>query len=494
MFHSSLEKQVNWKIWLLCALFSLFLGVLAAVSPWLAVGLLGSAAGLLAILRAKTHYLMWLLAFTLAFQFEYELASIRFNWTELLALLLTCILISRSLVENDSTWLRLPHKGLFAVFLICGLIAQILGPGIESIAQGTWHLYKVVLAMPLLYFVAFVSIRSKRVLKTAVAILVISFTISSGVGIIQTLSGGRYLTGLGVYGNLRYLGIFPPFPSEVQEIMKNFVGTVSDLTHVPNTAIFRAHGGFTNHNYFAVGLVMTLSITTSLWLYAQSSKRKLLLGVATIVQLLALILTFSRGGWVGFALSVTVIVLLVRKKPGYLLVLKTMIIGGIGISLVIIAMLMLPTPLATRATSILNPAEATEMQGRFEAWSTSLQEIQKHPVWGTGTSEVAGVTMFGHNVTSHNIFLSIAYERGLIALVAFIFLLAVLARDSLRLVGKRKNDDLYLQGLGLGLLSGVTGFLAAGMLASPILYPESAALFWFTAGLLEAAVRIRKES
>lgn len=491
----SLREQNCWIYWLAAGVLGLFLGIAAAISPRLAVALVASAVGLLIILKAKAHHVVWLIAFTIPFRFEYELASVRVNWTELLALLLAGLVLLRSFTERDFTWIKLPYKGLFSLFLMCGLIARVLGPEVEGIAQGVWHLYRTVIALPLLYFVVFASVRSERNLKITIGALITSFTLSSGVGIVQTLSGGKYLTGQGAYGNLRFLGIFPPYPSDAQEIARSYVGRISDVTHVPRTNIFRAHGGFTTHNYFAIGLVVVLATSTSLFLHTRSTKKKLLLGIAGIIQGLGLIFTFSRGGWIGFVISLVMIILSVRKRPGYLLVLKGMTLAALAIAFLVIVILMSPPPLVERAASILNPSEASEMQARFIAWSKSLRGIEEHPLWGHGTGGVEGVLMFGHSVTSHNIFLSVAYERGLIGLGALLYLVFSFVRDAFCLYYRNKKGvNRYLHGLGLGMFAGFTGFVVSGMLTSPILYPDGAVIFWFVAGLLVAVRRIsRKE-
>jgi len=466
--------------------FGLFLGIAAAISPWLTVALVASAVGLLIVSKFKAHYILWLIAFTIPFRFEYELADARLNLTELLALLLVALVLSRSFVKREFSWVTLPYKGILSVYLVCVLVAHAYGPEIEGIAQGIWHLYKNAIALPLLYFVVFASIKSRRQVKIAAGVLIVATALSSIVGSVQTFSGGRYLTGHGANGNLRYLGILSRYPSEDIFLYSLLARGPS---YVPGTDIFRAHGGLTNHINFGAFLSTVLLLTLSLFLYSRSLKNQVLLGVSIILMVGCLLFTFSRAAWVASAASSLLMISLMRKTKTFLFVVM------IGLTFLMLVLILLPIVTEIlppfflgRTTSILTPGQTPEMQGRFAAWRQALRWIEGRPLLGMGTHKVKG-TIMGHTVpSSHNIFLDVAYTQGLIALGSLLLLLYMFAKDALCL--HNRSDSRYFQGLGLGILGGLAAFVIAGMFSSLLAYLDTAGLFWFVAGLLVAARRV----
>lgn len=61
--------------------------------------------------------------------------------------------------------------------------------------------------------------------------------------------------------------------------------------------------------------------------------------------------------------------------------------------------------------------------GRTDLWDLSFLKILQNPLFGVGSCEEGRVTLverYGMELSSHNLFLEIAVQGGLLALVAFI--------------------------------------------------------------------------
>ncbi|HXV27153.1 MAG TPA: O-antigen ligase family protein [Candidatus Paceibacterota bacterium] len=93
--------------------------------------------------------------------------------------------------------------------------------------------------------------------------------------------------------------------------------------------------------------------------------------------------------------------------------------------------------LSDRLRSIVDFGE-TSNSARLEIWGASLRSIGNNPLLGVGIGNFP--TVLGQNVilakagsTAHNIWLHVAAETGLISLIAFVLLWAVLFRDAWRL-------------------------------------------------------------
>ena len=73
--------------------------------------------------------------------------------------------------------------------------------------------------------------------------------------------------------------------------------------------------------------------------------------------------------------------------------------------------------------------------GRVFIWQRTLEHIYKNPLWGYGIQKAEVLdAAIGNQFSSHNYFLDITYQRGIIGLILFIILLAA------PLILLRKND------------------------------------------------------
>jgi O-antigen ligase len=209
--------------------------------------------------------------------------------------------------------------------------------------------------------------------------------------------------------------------------------------------------------------------------FIKQKKKKVLGYTLVAVTLLAMMYTFSRGAYLAVLFSIFVLGLLKDRK--LLLVL--------GIFL-LIWQSVVPTPVRERVSMTENSNGQLEAsaQSRVDLWENAEKAILQSPIVGTGFATF----QMGEHVDSlkdtHNWYVKVLVETGIIGLIMVFFLLQQLFVLSYRLF-RRGSDPLY-QGLGLGLLLASCACVVANFFGDRWTYLEITGLLWVLVG---AAIR-----
>jgi putative inorganic carbon (HCO3(-)) transporter len=179
------------------------------------------------------------------------------------------------------------------------------------------------------------------------------------------------------------------------------------------------------------------------------------------VTLAALVLTYSRNAWLGLAVGAVGLILTGRRSirlPAALIVaIALALLAGSG-------------PVASRARSIVNLSDPT-IRDRLAMWRAGLAMIRDRPLFGVGPGEVrawyqhyrrpeAVRPSTGH---LHNSAIQIAAERGLPALLTWMWIWVVFFRDGGRVLARLPREPSTRRALVSASLGGVAGFLVAGL-------------------------------
>lgn len=216
-------------------------------------------------------------------------------------------------------------------------------------------------------------------------------------------------------------------------------------------SIARDTGTFGSPNVAASFLSMLMAPAFALLLMKVGGARKALAFSALAFGGLALVLTFSRGGWLAFAVSMTIIsVVAIRRR--WLSPIGPMAIVAAGALLFVI----FQGPIVARLFDTQAAA------GRIPLITLALSMIKAHPWLGVGsnnfyivmpqylTSEYVGAWLY----VVHNKYLLVWAETGIFALIAFVtFLLLTVYRGW----QVWKRGDRFLAPLGLALTAAVVG-------------------------------------
>ena len=252
----------------------------------------------------------------------------------------------------------------------------------------------------------------------------------------------------------------------------------------------RVDSFYDNPNTFGAVLVMLLPLTLALALCAKKLIIRLLAWCVWLAGVIALVMTYSRAGYVGFALSVMIIILLL--KPDLMPVL---------IALCVIAIPFLPSAVWTRILTIVNFSDTTT-SSRFPLYQTALRVIRRSPITGAGLGVDAvqkyvkdynlyrGAAVFIH---SHNLYLQIWLETGLFGLVILLAALFRNVKNGLQAV--RDNLTAYpARGMTCAATAGLCGVALCGMSDYIWHYPRVMCIFWFVFAMTLAGVKIYKSN
>ena len=271
----------------------------------------------------------------------------------------------------------------------------------------------------------------------------------------------------------------------------------------------KVSGLFGNVNYFAEYLIVLLPIVVSLFLVSQNKLKKSLLLIVILLMGGSLILTFTRGSYLGFAVSLIFMFLLFLSHQGNDFIKenkKTFILLLIAI-LVVTILFILPNPLTKPGTiiskikgriSITQVSQDSSLKRRAAIWKFTLMMIKDHPLLGSGIGTYKYNTLryqakffdqgqnrtlypYGFADKAHNEYLQLWSELGIIGLSIFIWLMFSYFNYGLKKLKSIKDE--YRQGIIIGLMGAVVAVLVDGIFGFPFHLPATIVLFWLVLGL-----------
>ncbi len=242
----------------------------------------------------------------------------------------------------------------------------------------------------------------------------------------------------------------------------------------------RVCGFFGNPNIFAVFLLLTAPLSLGVALRQKTLFGRLFWGMAFVAQSLCLILTWSRGAWLGWMLALMLFLALCsRRTLSWLFA-----FGTFGFGLVFY----FPDNVLRRFQSI---GSVTDSSAHYRAntWRGVLRMLQSHP-FGIGSGESAFRSVFPSYAVSgtetvmhaHQILLEVAVEIGAVGVILFLLLLLRFFASTVRFCRGRAEGECRAE--GVCLLSALAGALVMGLFDSLWYHLGLYWLFWSVAALL----------
>lgn len=257
----------------------------------------------------------------------------------------------------------------------------------------------------------------------------------------------------------------------------------TDVENSQDIAV-RIYSVFTNPNIFAEYLVILTPLAVGTMWYTKSMKKKLTFIIGVGVLLLALLMTMSRGGWLGIFVAAFVFVLIVDKR---LLVL--------AIPIVLIAVPFLPKSILQRFISIGSNVDSSILY-RTKIYQITANIIKDNFINGVGFGYIPFKQVYETYIRTmpiyhaHNTFLEIFAEGGIIGLLVFLILIFSLIKNGLCYL--TKSSDKYIKYLGAGAMASLFGILANGMTEHILYMPRIIFTFWILVGLIICLIRLSK--
>jgi putative inorganic carbon (HCO3(-)) transporter len=190
-------------------------------------------------------------------------------------------------------------------------------------------------------------------------------------------------------------------------------------------------GMFGNPNDLATGLAILVPISVGLALTRRGIARVAFFACTTLL-LAGIIVTFSRGGFLGLVAMGAVLLWKVGRRNRALTTLAFFVMLGVF-------MMMMPGGYASRLTTILHIEEdpTGSAQARRELLNRATSLAITHPVIGLGMGNFHIYSI--QEQVAHNSYLEIAAELGLAGLIAYLILIFSPLR-SLRRIERETRD------------------------------------------------------
>jgi len=296
---------------------------------------------------------------------------------------------------------------------------------------------------------------------------------------------------LGLYGALLIgvgLAAFAPFsvtwmasklPFIPADVYQRFNLLVADTVH-PNVM----GGNLAMFLPLAAALLLFDGRDTPFW-------QSLLVIFAGIFIGAMLVLTQSRGAWMGVALALGLLVILRWRRWGLLA-------GGIAAGALVGGMQYMSLDWKTVLDSLSSIGAASDFEGRMDIWSRAVYMLQDFPFTGVGMGTFGPVadllypfflTAPGQVVHAHNLFLQIGADLGIPGLIAWLACWLGVIWMGWRVY--RQADAGLLRAAGVGVLLSQVVIAVHGIFDAVVWGQIRAApLLWLVWALGAAALRL----
>jgi O-antigen ligase len=193
--------------------------------------------------------------------------------------------------------------------------------------------------------------------------------------------------------------------------------------------------------------------------------------ILIFANLYCIMFTYSRGAYAGLLVGMFVLFLVKDRKMLIPLILILLFWQNI-----------LPEKVIARIKE--TKTESVQLdessQRRIDIWQASMNIFKKDPIEGIG---FLVFRCLGFDLgDTHNIYVKLLTEQGIIGFVIFFILVFSFIREGFSLY--QKGEDELGQGMGLGLLAGVLVLLVNNLFGDRWTYLEPNAYLWVFVGLV----------
>lgn len=249
------------------------------------------------------------------------------------------------------------------------------------------------------------------------------------------------------------------------EVVKN----PSWLVGIGDSTYFRALGLFPDPHTFAFFIGFALPMAIGFYVF---EKKKIYLA-SVIVLASSLFLAFSRSGYLGMLVSLSVCVMLFIKKIN--LKGKIFLMGLLIITAVV---LFIPlSPVSSRFYSTFNASEGSNAS-RLGLWQEAIDLSLAHPLLGVGLGNyayyVSGSNYYRQPTNAHNTYLEIFAEAGVFAIVGLLLAIGFAVTTLVKKIRHAKKEAV----LYFALLGSLVWFAVASFFETSLYSPQTTALFF----------------
>lgn len=317
-----------------------------------------------------------------------------------------------SLALNPRHFADLPNDWCFLAYIV----AIVLSRPANGWFGGAYPALLAILPLMTFYFLIRLAVRKEAHLRGLIAAFILLTLFQAGNGILQ------YHTGMGLGGSTAHVRV--QYDTETGD-------EVEEIKRVRGTGIFG------DPNDLAMSLIVVLPFLFSAVISGQSGFLLRILAVGSIGVLgYAMVLTQSRGGFLGFA---ALIATYAYRRFGRIAA------AAAGVLAVVVMLAAGPSRFQQ-----IDSSEASA-QGRIQSWAAGLQMLKSQPILGVGFANFGDY----NQLTAHNSFVHSFAELGVIGGVCFVgiwywfFVTTAAARDVAGAARSRLALDILASGVGV---------------------------------------------
>jgi len=358
---------------------------------------------------------------------------------------------SRHQAQRAGVNVNWPLVAYFAITLLSVFVAQDVSLSLFEVC--------LLLEACLVYFYIAGNVRTREDVVFVLSVLQVACLIESVVMIILRLTGMPST----IWG----------LPTHIQ------------IDSDPKEGFMRIGGTVGQSNFAAAYLGISLTCAASVLFTNLGNFHKWLAAAVLGLGSIALILTFSRGGWLALALSLALVCFVIWRRRG--LSLKAPIA-------VLLLLVLLYVPFHSLIGARLFGDDRGSAESRIPLMSLAFRIAEDHPLLGVGTNNFT--VAMGPYLTSefrerflfavHNKYLLVLAETGMGGLTAFLAFFVGMVRKGWQCWNFR---DRLLSPLALGFAAGIVGHMVH-MTVDVFRGRPTQQLVWLIAGLLAAMHRL----
>lgn len=232
---------------------------------------------------------------------------------------------------------------------------------------------------------------------------------------------------------------------------------------------------------------------------------KLLAILAFLVNCACLVLTFSRGGWLGFVGGGFAMLVLcvhfwsIRFTPFWKRWAIPVLLGG-SVAFLVFSVAALD-PLRDRVMSIFAGRSDSSNNFRLNVWTSVIEMIKDRPVLGIGPGNDAFNRVYPlyqkpryTALSAYSVFLEIAVEAGMIGMAAFLWLLTVTFGQCWRMLQQLREVQAVQAYWLMAAIATMVGMLVHGLVDTIWYRPQVSTLWWLMLALVASYYRSKPKA
>ncbi len=348
------------------------------------------------------------------------------------------------------------QTGAFNVFLVLFLVSVTLAEVFSIMPGSSLRFLAFYLTCFMLVLLLIATIRTKKDMSEALAVIFAGMTAAS------------------LYGVYQQIIHVPVNPAWVD-------------TSVNQGSMTRVYSFFENPNNFAEIILLFLPLYFAALFNTKNALMRLVYLALACPLFLSLVFTQTRIAWIAFVITGFVYLFFKEKR----LIPVFILLGVVSIPF-------LPQSVIMRLRTITNVLDSS-ITTRLQVWQTVLPILKDYWFTGLGLGNetllrvsknyyifVAKGSIPSH---SHNLYLQLWIETGLPGILTFFAFLGTIVKKSIRSLYKNKRN-VFVNNILIAGLSALMGTLAIGMAEHVWFYPRVMLFFWAVIGIMLAALNI----